>query len=295
MNNWNLNPNISLTINILNNIDTFELQLKINKFRELTPRIASQDELLGRLKEAIPIHILFHQEINRPELYRIRKNANDQLFNNYSDFWEPPKSKATLGRLNKQNESILYLCLEPVTPFHEAKMKSGDSFTLIFYNYKTTKRILALLIEGISLNRENVLTENGLTKIGVINYNLMCDFIRTEFIKDVGIGTEYLYNTTNLIKNYFDKDDKEQAFLYSSISNYKYRNCAVKPKVAKELLKVGSCIYGRLLGYEDKGETVIIEPILHLNELDKDTKFEYEQYAKGPIVLKMVDRDNIKK
>ncbi len=284
--------NNKVIINILNNMKTFDILIKINKFNQLTPKTASRKDLLECLHEAVPVHLITHRKLDIPEFFRVRKNDDRIPFNTHDDFWYPPANKANIGRLNKKNESMLYLSLDPATPFHEVRIQPGEYFTLMMYGYKSDKKLFALLIEGLSMEKQKTLRELGLTETGLVNYNTINNLIRSEMIKDVGKGTEYLYDITNLIKNLFDKDNSEQAFLYSSVNNYQHKNCAIRPNAADSILECTGCIFGKLLSYSDNGETVSIKPLKRtMQKIEKDRIIEYESFCgNGIIDLKMFNK-----
>lgn len=276
-------------IDQLNNIKTIEIINNISEFRGLTPRRTPRDDLRKKLEEAIPIHLVAFQEINQSEFFRVRKNTKIEPFEKYDDFWYPPSDITSIGRLNEEHQTIFYLSFDPVTPFHEAKIRPDDYFTLMYYSYKTQSTLSALLLEGIPKEQQNILLNNRMTETGLTNYNLLCDFIRTELIKDVGLGTEYLYVISNLIKDLFDKEDKVTSFLYSSTNNYARRNCAVKPSYVHSLFNCIGCIYGRLIDYEDNGETVKIKPYKRIShEITQENTIQYELFfGDGTLNFKM--------
>lgn len=54
------------------------------------------------------------------------------------DFWEPPKKFVRSGRLNGEEEQMLYLAVNnPTTAIREARASLSDKFILIFYRAKT--------------------------------------------------------------------------------------------------------------------------------------------------------------
>ncbi|GLB28130.1 hypothetical protein LAD12857_00530 [Lacrimispora amygdalina] len=271
---------------ILNSIDTSHLLELVNNYYRLNQKTTPLKKLYEELEKAIPAHLIAFTEIDKPEFYRVRKSI--EPFKEYKEFWAPPKNIATLGRLNKANESMFYISLDPVTPIHEAKILKGECFTLMFYSYKTNKKINALMIDGIPYYLDEELKKIGLSKIGYNNYRIIYNLIRNEFVKDVGIGNEYLYNFTNLIKDIFDAEKSIEGFIYSSIRNYQHKNCALKPSISQELLECTGCIYGRLIDFSNSGETAIIEPFKKsISKIRENQNMEYELLINGKIKLKM--------
>lgn len=75
-------------------------------------------------------------------------------------------------------------------------------------------------------------------KIKLIN-NIFNDFLKDEFSRDVGEGTEYLYIVSELIaKNFFDLPPRniQDAWAYPSLKDKEKYN--VDPEIAKEVLKL---------------------------------------------------------
>uniref|UniRef100_UPI0006D22000 hypothetical protein n=1 Tax=Clostridium sp. NkU-1 TaxID=1095009 RepID=UPI0006D22000 len=145
------------------------------------------------------------------------------------------------------------------------------------------------MIEGVPSISNEEIRKIGLSEIGFCNYQIICNLIRSEFVKDVGMGTEYLYNITNLIKDMFDAENSIEGFIYSSIRNYEHKNCALKPFIAQKLLKCTGCLYGKLVDFSDSGETAIIKPMKRtLSTITNNKCVEYESFhGNGHIKLKM--------
>ena len=183
----------------------------------------------------------------------------------------------------------MYLCLDPVTPFHESKVEIGDDFTLMYYKYSSKNIINARLLEGLPTERYDNLKEAGLTESGLNNYKIMADFIKTELIRDVGVGTEYLYDISNILRDYFDPDNQEQAYLYSSVKNYSRRNLALKPNIAKKLLICTGGHYGKLSSYSMNDESVTFYLLGSCNNViysDANIKFD-DRGGSSTVTVKM--------
>ena len=249
--------NTQLIIQLLNHMKTQDIVNRISTFKSLTPSITPIEELRKNFAAALPVFLVLHGDImtSRKEFYRIRKHA-EFILTKYDDFWCPPQKDISVGRLNVQNQQILYLSLDPITPFHEANIEPGDYFTFMYYKYKTEAKISALFLEGLPDESELILRKNGINDKGFLNYTILCDFLKGEMIKPVGKGTEYIYIVTNLIKEYLDPSQTEQGYLYSSVKDFARRNLAVKQNIAKSLLDCTGSIHGRFIEYRDNGTKV---------------------------------------
>jgi len=239
----------------LNNLNTSELLDNIVCFRQHTLiNYNSIDAIKADLQSVIPNNFNAHIEIGiGTQLFRIRKMEND-IFNSVSDFWSPPPNNTKDGRLNRNNEPMLYVCTDHVTPFHEARICKGEIFVLVFYRAK--KPFNARLLEGVNDGDCKSLINAGLSETGFVNYRIIRDFIRTELIRDVGIGTEYLYGISNGIKELLDKANKDHAYQYTSVNNYSKKNIAIKPDKAKEYLTCDNAFVGRFIDYSDDKKCV---------------------------------------
>ena len=70
------------------------------------------------------------------------------------------------------------------------------------------------------------------------------DFLTTEFTKDVGYGTEYLYRASVLIGHSYFRRPEIHGYIYKSVAHKAGYNIAIKGELAKEILEfVGLRIY----------------------------------------------------
>ncbi|OLS39193.1 hypothetical protein BTR25_13530 [Bacillus sp. MRMR6] len=191
------------------------------------------------------------------------------------DAWNPPANiiKA-MGRLNKVNESLLYTAPgDPLVAIKEAKVKDGEFFSLIVYKAR----------DEIKVNRiGNFERIEQLTELENLKLRLLINFLRDEFTKDVGQGTEYLYRVSERIaKDYFDLPPKvaQDAWLYPSVAKKESFNVCFRPELAKELLDLQGVVICRL---SDKG----IESKAIANGFDDEGIFKY--HAIGSQLQKQV-------
>ena len=114
-----------------------------------------------------------------------------------ADCWEPPSKIVKIGRLNRENESLLYTApMDPVVAIEELKIGDGQLFSLIVY--EAIEQINITIIGG----QPNV---GDFSKEEQLKLRMIQDFLKHEFIRDVGAGTEYLYRISESIaKDYFD-------------------------------------------------------------------------------------------
>lgn len=148
--------------------------------------------------------------INKDEVsFRIR---NDETMLGKSpneitvqDFWNAPREHVDLGRLNKKNESMLYIANSPLTSIKEMGMKTDDVGYLSLYSCEEN---ITLRVIGDSRD-----------KIGELMFNL--------FSEKVAINTNDKYKLTQEIANrYFAKIESDDGWVYPSVADLQNSFCA---------------------------------------------------------------------
>lgn len=231
----------------LNNIDEIELLNKIKYFRSLNIKNMLNEEISNEILNVLCFNKTFHYIINIKKylkgtnFFRIRKlngkkipNSNLQI---ESDFWNPPEEVIfSYGRLNKPHESLLYTSLSnPHICIDEMKIKKDEFFALIKYISKSEVKVN--MIGG----EYDYNTLGIKSKKAVLVHEIYNNFLKDEFSRDVGIGTEHLYKISEIIaKWYFDLPprDVQDAWAYSSIPNKNNYNVCFRPEIAKDLLEL---------------------------------------------------------
>lgn len=233
---------------LLSGIEVHEIVNKIDKFRSIDLRNLSDWDLFNAIGEVISVNVgdskkatLFmngYTYKRKTRFYRIRKfNSKDprivfKKMSSEQDAWNPPSEMIKKrNRLNKIGESLLYLSTQPETAMEELKVKHDDLTALIIYeakqNIKTTN--IGLWMEKPFLSDE----EN-------LKVRLICNFLREEFTRDVGKGTEYLYRVSERIaKDFFDlPEEASYAWRYPSIASKPSVNICFRPHPARKYLKL---------------------------------------------------------
>ena len=168
-------------------------------------------------------------------LWRIRKL--EYLIKDESELWEPPEHKTRMGRCNAERHPILYTSEKLKTPFEELAIKPDEFVYLIKYNLKSPLNLHNLI------SSENELDQKG-TRLfdttSLISYRILREFVRSEFLKPVGIGTEYLHRiSASMSRVWFDADDID-GWLYPSVYSVTDMNIALKPQIARKKLEVAA-------------------------------------------------------
>lgn len=234
-------------IEFWNKINPLDVIAKISKFRSLNISEMSLEEVNTAIYDVLTfegqfIYLTNNSSYNQGTLfYRARILDSLQLpipqLKSESDFWNAPAQFITkYGRLNKPNESLLYTTpYDPTITLKEIKIPDNAPYALMVY--EATEQIKANLI-GQQYDYENLGIYNH--NIKLIN-NIYNDFLKDEFSRDVGIGTEYLYTVSELIaKNFFDLPPRfvQDAWAYPSLKDKEKYNVCFRPEIAKEVLKL---------------------------------------------------------
>jgi hypothetical protein len=209
-------------------VDISDLHEKICKFRELDFKRLTYQEVQGEISRVINfdtpygnISVLTPSSGSYPagtRFYRVRAIAEGdrklplQSMSKLSDCWEPPSSIVKAGRLNKDNEALLYTSpMHPGIAVEEMKIQDGQLFSLIVYEAVEQVNVTTI---GASITPEK------LSKDEALKARMIQDFLRHEFIRDVGLGTEFLYRISESIaKDYFDLPPSFQdAWCYPSVA-----------------------------------------------------------------------------
>lgn len=235
---------------LLSKINTLEIIKKIENYRMIDFKKISNEDLVNEILKIITVNVdgikrahLFPRLATYPpqtRFYRVRKveskdhNIPIEAMSIEQDAWNPPiKSIKRRGRLNKVNESLLYT--SPVNRFvaiEELKIKDGERFCLIVYEARCEIKV-SLIGHWDDLPELN--SEENL------KMRIVSNFLKDEFTRDVGEGTEYLYRASERIaKDYYDLPprDVQDAWCYPSIAVTKSVNVCFRPEVAKDLLEL---------------------------------------------------------
>lgn len=250
----------------LKSIDSVKLVEKIRKFRALNIKDMEMQEIEEALSEVLTWNGSFCYLTNMgtyskgTPFFRIRKLKGSSIPNKnlavYGDFWEPPKSCVKVGgRLNKKGESLLYVTPgDPKVPLKELHIVEGEWYALI--KYVALEQVKVNIIGG-----QYDYSAIGFTDdTAILNNNLINDFLKDEFSRDVGKGTEYLYKISEIIaKWYFDlpPENVQDAWAYSSIQDKEKYNVCFRPEIAHKLLK----LEGALICKKEKSDDISVRCI----------------------------------
>lgn len=230
-------------------VDARELHRRISAFRNLNFRLMSYAEVSEAILNVIMfdtpkgsrcvLQVLKGRYPAGTKFYRVRSIPRDdhiiplQSMSKVGDCWEPPQEIVKMGRLNKEHEPLLYTSpIYPLVAIEELKIPDGERFSLIVYEAVEDVNVTVI---GGDPGTESLDETDGL-KVEMIQ-----GFLRDEFTRDVGQGTEYLYRISESIaKDYFDMPPvMHDAWCYPSVVDKSKFNVAFRPSTRTKLRLVG--------------------------------------------------------
>jgi hypothetical protein len=128
---------------------------------------------------------------------------------------------------------LLYTApIQPHIAVEELKIEEGQLFSLIVYEAVSQVNVTVIGVSPIV---------KELSKEETLKTRMIQDFLRHEFIRDVGKGTEYLYRISESIaKDYFDlPPDFQDAWCYPSVAKKGGYNVCFRPKTREKLKLLG--------------------------------------------------------
>lgn len=218
----------------LNNVPTLDILDRLDKYKKIDLKKISQKKLNELTLDTIPECIIHNKTYKEgTKFYRVREYCGKEFTNLSELLYVPSKLVTKRGRINNIGESILYVSLDKVTPFFEVKAEEGKAYCLISYEICENEKIQVSKIGNNTID-----SSMKLNKQGEINFKIIDQFFNTEFTKEVGKGTEYLYRvSTTIAKNFFDVPNSD-GYEYSSVALNRNSNLAIKPKSVDKKLKV---------------------------------------------------------
>ena len=248
MNRMNLDV-AGLTKPFLQYVDAGELHRRISGFRKLNFRSMSYEEVGQAIRDVIifdtpkgPLGLCHPSSARYPagtRFYRVRANPKDdhvvplRTMSKVRDCWEPPRAKVGIGRLNREREPLLYTSpINPEVAIDEAKIVDGERCSVIVY--EAVEDVNVTVIGGDP-------DTDGLDETDALKLQMIQGFLRDEFTRDVGRGTEYLYRISEVIaKDYFDLPPvMHDAWCYPSIADKRRWNVAFRPTNRHKLRLIG--------------------------------------------------------
>lgn len=252
----------------LKSINPLELMDKIRKFRKLDIKNMTYEDISKAICDVLESDGKFIYTTNirsyprETKFFRVRELKGSKIPNENlsveSDFWNAPEKFITkYGRLNKPGESLLYTSpINPQVAIREVKLENNCFYSIIVYEAIDDIKVNCI---GLEYDYEQLGINDS---EAILINNMINDFLRDEFSRDVGVGTEYLYKISEIIsKWYFDLPPRavQDAWAYPSIKDKTSYNVCFRPDIAKDVLK----LKGALICKYDNTDNINVKCISH--------------------------------
>ncbi len=222
----------------------------IEKWRNLDLRKLPNDEIDNQLLDFLNNLVIYTvTTLNTTpfRLWRIRKF--NYLFKNIEECCEPPCAITPPGRCNAKGSPVLYTSEDLETPFEELSVKPEEQVYVIKYDVVeelNVKRIVPkAFIEKDNKNKPLYDPES------MISYQILREFVRSEFLRPVGKGTEYLHKISASMCRVWFNNEKSDGWVYPSVQTPTKNNFALKPESARKKLKIIDVRIVRLIPKEN--------------------------------------------
>ena len=222
-----------------------ELRRKIRTFKNLNIRRMQAAAVEAAVLDAITVGspasaVLPVYATNYPKgtrFFRIRRFLDGlNPVTTVADCWCPPPDKTTMGRVNREGNPVLYT--SPRDPLVAvAEMGAADGDRCMVLQYEATEEIrLGWITDQPAPHLEASFDGDELVKL-----NMLRDFFVDEFTREVGIGTEHLYITSNIIaESYFNYPNTGGYCYPTTVRKAGFYNVAFFAGAAKQLLTLSA-------------------------------------------------------
>lgn len=217
----------------------------IEQWRSLDLRRMSQRQVqseMSMLREIIGPSLLQTRHSSSARYFRVRKCKEGESFERIPDLWEPPSERARLGRCNSAGLPVLYCSRNAATALYECHAAPGDEVLVIEYRADALR--LAHVVGDYDVRDASgvqLLSESGL-----LAYRILREFLRAEFTKPVGTGTEFLYHISNAICQIWRQSEDIAGWIYPSVYSPLDENVALIPERARASMSVRKAIRGTI-------------------------------------------------
>lgn len=181
------------------------------------------------------------------KLWRIRRF--NYLFKEVAECWEPPPDRVPMGRCNTSGSPVLYVSEDLETPFEELNIQPNEQVYAIKYEVVEKLNLKRIVPKDFidKNNKNNPLYDPE----SMLSYQILREFVRSEFLRPVGKGTEYLHRiSSSMCRVWFQSDDSD-GWIYPSVETPLKNNIALKPEVARKKLKINDVRIVRLVPKEN--------------------------------------------
>ncbi|PYS35787.1 MAG: hypothetical protein DMF75_02605 [Acidobacteria bacterium] len=170
------------------------------------------DEIKRALSEVLSAYGKYAKQIGPGQhLFRAMKHKpHEKRFQNLSRIYPDPGFLTTLGRANREHQAMYYFSGDCVVALHEVRATPGDVITILecVPRDDSSPMLVPIGIDEL-LARHGVKAGGDFPDASVRIQDLLIDdkeslekywsideFVRNEFLKEVGYGSEHQYKTT---------------------------------------------------------------------------------------------------
>ena len=217
----------------------------IEDWRSLDLRTATFDGIVASmeaLRDKLAFGVVQRSSSIPRKLWRVRKRTGEERFDRVGDLWEPPGSNAKLNRCNQTGSPLLYCSKDLATALDECDIAEEDQLLLVKYRPSTPLRLNRLVgnFDPNPADGDPVIVGDGL-----LAYRIMREFLRAEFTKPVGEGTEALYKVSAAVCHVWAGGDDSDGWIYPSIRSplEGNDNLALDPRSARSKLSIESAYW----------------------------------------------------
>ncbi|NDK31193.1 RES family NAD+ phosphorylase [Nesterenkonia haasae] len=226
-----------------------EIESRIERFDQIAWTLGSPERLRDELYAVLtPPHrssfpVVSAEFRNIPEatnVYRVRQISSPEQIKESADVWHAPPNLVGAGRLNREQESLLYTANSPKVAIAEARVQVGDMFALS--EYEAAHDIPVVLVgQQASIAGLNALQA---TKKRLLD----AFFLRIFTTPSLPNGNRPYVATEVLAKEFYDYPaDVCTGWMYDSISSPGGVNFAFRPDESQRVLQFKCVHLARLL------------------------------------------------
>lgn len=146
-------------------------------------------------------------------------------WNKRADLLYPPRGVAQRQRCNTPGESVLYCAKDIITCLREQRPSCGDQ--VVIASYQVRDASLSVVVPQLKL--DSLEGKPLFDKDGAVSFLILREFIRSEFTKPVGVGTEFLYKLSNAMCEVLFDDEDNDGWIYPSVESSSHECIAFKP------------------------------------------------------------------
>lgn len=209
----------------------------IEKWRSLDLRKMTDSEIDKELSSFLDLLVTFPLSSTNRNLFKLwRIREVEYLIKEESECWEPPKNKTRMNRCNAEGHPVLYASEKLKTPFEELFIEPYKQVYAIKYRQKKNLNLSEIVPKNLVPTDQN---NNPIyDELSLVSYQILREFVRSEFLKPVGKDTEYLYRISgSMCRVWFDEADID-GWLYPSVQSINDINVATKSESARENLEI---------------------------------------------------------